>query len=125
MIFFLGVAYMKIKSEEWLILGITPEGRTFRPSDWVERLCGALASYDQTGRWVYSEYAQPVIHEGQMGIRLQSTLQNINPIAYQFFMDFALDNRLKISSTRKIIYLDEIITASPSIPLSKKYNQRS
>ena len=115
---------MKIKSEEWLILGITSEGRTFRPSDWGERLCGTLASYDQTGRWVYSEYAQPVIHEGQMGIRLQSALQNINPVAYQFFMDFALNNRLKMSSTRKIIYLDEIITGSPRIPFSRKYNQR-
>lgn len=115
---------MKTKSEEWLILGITPEGRTFRPSDWVERLCGALAGYDRTGRWVYSEYAQPVIHEGQMGIRLQGALQNINPIAYQFFMDFALTNRLKMSSTRKIIYLDEIITENPTIPLSRKYNQR-
>jgi len=115
---------MKIKSEEWLILGITSEGRTFRPSDWVERLCGTLAHYDQTGRWVYSEYAQPVIHEGQMGIRLQSALQNINPIAYQFLMDFALSNRLKMSSTRKIIYLDEIIPATTNIPLPKKYNQR-
>ncbi|MBL8497595.1 DUF3579 domain-containing protein [Nitrosomonas sp. JL21] len=115
---------MKIKSEEWLILGVTPEGRTFRPSDWVERLCGILAHYDRTGRWVYSEYAQPVIHEGQMGIRLQGALQNIDPIAYQFLMDFALNNRLKMSSTRKIIYLDEIITEHPNMPLSKKSNQR-
>ncbi|HLP80399.1 MAG TPA: DUF3579 domain-containing protein [Nitrosomonas sp.] len=115
---------MKIKSEEWLILGITPEGRTFRPSDWVERLCGTLAHYDQTGRWVYSDYAQPVIHEGQMGIRLQTALQNINPITYQFMMDFALNNRLIMTSTRKIIYLDEIIPSIVHAPFPKKYNQR-
>ncbi len=115
---------MKIKSEEWLILGITPEGRSFRPSDWVERLCGALACYDRQGRWVYSEYAQPVIHKGQVGIRLKAVLQNIHPIAYQFIMDFARDNRLKMTSERQIIYLDEVIADTDPVPLVKKQNQR-
>ncbi|MEI2657616.1 MAG: DUF3579 domain-containing protein [Nitrosomonas sp.] len=45
---------MKVEPIEWLILGVTPNGRIFRPSDWAERLCGALAHYDSHGRWVYS-----------------------------------------------------------------------
>ncbi len=117
-------AHMKIKSEEWLILGITPEGRSFRPSDWVERLCGALACYDRRGRWVYSEYAQPVIHEGQVGIRLKAVLHDIHPSAYQFIMDFARDNRLKMTSERKVIYLDERMIGTAPVPLVKKQNQR-
>ena len=30
---------------EIIIQGITSEGRTFRPSDWAERLSGILASF--------------------------------------------------------------------------------
>lgn len=98
---------MKSEPEEWLILGITPNGRPFRPSDWSERLCGALASYDSHGRWVYSEDAQPVIHEGQVGVRVKTVLKNSNPGAYKFIMDFACDNQLKVISERKVIYLNE------------------
>ena len=98
---------MKSEPEEWLILGITPNGRPFRPSDWSERLCGALASYDSHGRWVYSEHAQPVIHEGQVGVRVKTVLKNSNLGAYKFIMDFAGDNQLKMVSRRKVIYLNE------------------
>ncbi len=98
---------MKTKSEEWLILGITPGGRSFRPSDWTERLCGTLANYNNKGRWVYSDYAQPILHQGQAGIRVKTALQTINPGVYTFIMDFAYDNRLKIIPAGKIIYLDE------------------
>ena len=31
---------------EIVIQGVTSEGRTFRPSDWAERLAGILASFD-------------------------------------------------------------------------------
>lgn len=98
---------MKTKSEEWLILGITPGGRSFRPSDWTERLCGTLASYNNKGRWVYSDYAQPILHQGQAGIRVKTALQTINPGIYTFIMDFAYDNRLKIIPAGKVMYLDE------------------
>lgn len=103
---------MKSEPEEWLILGIVPNGRPFRPSDWSERLCGALASYDNHGRWVYSEYARPVIHEGQVGVRVKTVLKNSNPGAYKFIMDFACDNQLKVISTRKVIYLNESAVVS-------------
>ena len=98
---------MKSEPEEWLILGVTPNGRSFRPSDWSERLCGSLASYDSHGRWVYSEHAQPIIHEGQVGVRVRTVLKNSNPGAYKFIMDFACDNQLKVVSRRKVIYLNE------------------
>ena len=98
---------MKSEPEEWLILGVTPNGRPFRPSDWSERLCGVLASYDNHRRWVYSEYAQPVIHEGQVGVRVKIVLKNSNPGAFKFIMDFACDNQLKVVSRRKVIYLNE------------------
>ncbi|MDP1935363.1 MAG: DUF3579 domain-containing protein [Nitrosomonas sp.] len=108
---------MKSEPEEWLILGVIPNGRPFRPSDWSERLCGALASYDNHGRWVYSEHAQPIIHEGQMGVRIKTVLKNSNLGAYKFIMDFACDNQLKVVSRRKVIYLNEP-AAVPEVALS-------
>lgn len=111
---------MKFEPEEWLILGVIPNGRPFRPSDWSERLCGTLASYDNRGRWVYSEYAQPVIHEGQVGVRVKTVLKNSNPGAYKFMMDFACDNQLKVVSRRKVIYLNEpAVVPEVTLPVRK------
>lgn len=98
---------MKIKYEELLILGITIEGRPFRPSDWSERLCGALATHNRNNRWEYSEYAQPVIHEGKTGVHVKTALKDINPVMYQFMMDFAYNNQLKVIPTGKIIYWED------------------
>ena len=80
---------------EWLILGITTEGRTFRPSDWAERLCGAIAEYNN-GCLVYSDLAYPVTRNGQIGMVIETLLSNENPTIYSFLMNFAQDNRLKI-----------------------------
>ncbi|HMU63099.1 MAG: DUF3579 domain-containing protein [Nitrosomonas sp.] len=85
---------------EWLILGITIDGRTFRPSDWAERLCGAIAQYNN-GRLIYSELAYPISRNGQIGIVIETLLRSQNPTIYSFFMDFARDNRLKIISGRE------------------------
>ncbi|MXS84071.1 DUF3579 domain-containing protein [Nitrosomonas oligotropha] len=98
---------MQAESETFLILGITPEGRPFRPSDWAERLCGALASYDNRGRWVYSNYAQPVIYQGKIGVRVEKILQDADPAAYQFIMAFASGNRLKIEPEEEVIHPQE------------------
>lgn len=95
---------MQAESETFLILGITSEGRSFRPSDWAERLCGALASYDNRGRWVYSGYAQPVICQGRIGVRVEKVLQDVNPTAYQFIMAFAASNRLKIEPEKEVFH---------------------
>lgn len=90
-------------SEELLILSITAENRPFRPSDWTERICGIIANYDSKGRWAYSELAHPVIHEGKAGVKIKIILAEINPNAYQFIMDFAQNNHLRIIPSGEII----------------------
>lgn len=85
---------------EWLILGITIDGRTFRPSDWAERLCGAIAQYNN-GRLIYSDLAYPISRNGQIGIVIETLLKSENPAIYTFLMSFARDNRLKIISGRE------------------------
>ena len=99
---------MKVEPEEWLILGVTQDGRPFRPSDWAERVCGVLACFNN-GRWVYSKHAQPVMRKGQNqpGVLVETVLKEINPTAYEFIMGFARENQLKIVPGREIIRQDE------------------
>lgn len=104
--------------DEWLILGITTRGKTFRPSDWAERLCGAFASYSNN-RWTYSSYACPVIHEGSISARIKTSLQNIDPAGYRFVMDFARDNQLQMIPIRKIVFLEKPVAAE-EVALSVK-----
>lgn len=115
---------MEIKTEAYLILGVTPAGRPFRPSDWADRLSGVLASFDSKGRWVYSEYAQPVIYEGLVGVKVKTALQIINCSAYEFIMNFASDNRLKVIADRKIIYINQFIAKQDNSPELKKQTAR-
>jgi len=35
---------------EFLIRGVTLDGRPFRPSDWAERLCGVMAAFGNDHR---------------------------------------------------------------------------
>lgn len=98
--------------EELLILGITPENRPFRPSDWTERICGVIASHDRNGRWVYSEYAQPVIHEGRAGVKVKTALEKFDPSTYKFIINFARDNRLRIIPAGKMTSIPNIIPSA-------------
>lgn len=99
---------MMIEPEEWLILGVTQDGRPFRPSDWAKRICGVLACFNN-GRWVYSKHAHPVMRKGQNqpGVLVETVLKEINPTAYEFIMGFARENQLKIVEGRKIVRQDE------------------
>ena len=90
-------------SEELLVLGVTTENRPFRPSDWTERICGVIANYDSKGRWAYSELAQPIMHEGRVGVKIKTALAEINPNAYQFIIDFAQNNHLRIIPSGEMI----------------------
>ena len=111
---------MQAESETFLILGVTSEGRPFRPSDWAERLCGALASYDNRGRWVYSNYAQPVIYQGKIGVRVEKILQDVDPATYQFIMAFASGNRLKIEPEEEIIHPQEPVVVQEIVLPARK-----
>ena len=47
---------------EIVIQGITSEGRTFRPSDWAERLAGILSSFESDQKKLeYHAYVRPLM----------------------------------------------------------------
>ena len=45
---------------EFIIQGVTLDGKPFRPSDWAERLCGVMSAFGGDHRMQYSPYVHPV-----------------------------------------------------------------
>ena len=87
---------MQKTCDEWLILGFTEKGKTSGPSDWADLLCGAFAYYSNNKRWTYSDHVYPILHEGITSVRVHSTFQTADLIGYQFVMNFAQSNQLKL-----------------------------
>jgi len=81
----------------WIIEGVMEDGRKFRPSDWVERLSTVLASFGPDHRLRYAEGAQPCFIHGQKCLRVERSLAEKDPVAYQYVCDFARSNGLRIS----------------------------
>ncbi|MHB8253907.1 MAG: DUF3579 domain-containing protein [Acidiferrobacter sp.] len=79
-----------------VIEGVTEDGRTFRPSDWIERISGSLSTFGTDRRIRYSHYLQPQIIDGNRCLVLDPELKRVNPNAFSFLVDFAKGNKLKI-----------------------------
>jgi len=92
------------KPREIFIQGLTLEGRTFRPSDWAERLAGAMSSFrpggvvsGRSGAIGYSPYCVPTVIGNVKCVIVNEALREIEPMAWDFVMNFARDNRLQVS----------------------------
>ena len=95
------------ENQEILIEGITEDGKVFRPSDWVDRLCDTLASFGndrRTGRMGYrgpdrrkrdAVLLRPTIVDNCRCLVLNLKLREVNPLAYAFVMEFVRDNHLR------------------------------
>jgi hypothetical protein len=91
------------KPRQFYIQGVTLQGRTFRPSDWAERLAGAMSSFRPGGSrggisaYIgYSPYCVPRVIDGIKCVIVNEALQDIEPMAWDFVMNFARDNELKV-----------------------------
>ena len=88
---------------EFLIQGVTKDGRTFRPSDWSERLCGVMSAFGPQGaarpnaRLTYSPYVRPMMVGNVKCVVLDERLRGVEPMAFDFVMNFARDNGLVVS----------------------------
>ncbi|WP_115711258.1 DUF3579 domain-containing protein [Legionella sainthelensi] len=79
-----------------IIEGITDQGKTFRPSDWAERMSGTLASF-KNSRIRYSPLLRPSVNsEGYQCVLLDPKLKESSPLLYQSILDFAKANNLRI-----------------------------
>jgi Protein of unknown function (DUF3579) len=87
--------------KSFLILGKTPDGQVFRPSDWAERLCGVMHSYQPEGmiatHITYSPWVMPGQIEGIKCVHVDGAIGMVEPMAYKFLRSFAQDNQLQIT----------------------------
>ena len=87
-------------SPEIVIQGITETGRTFRPSDWAERLCGMMSVFSEDRHLSYSPYLKPIMASGMRCVVVDCNLEQIDPAAFGFLIGFARDNELKLRPGR-------------------------
>ncbi|KTC98303.1 hypothetical protein Lgee_1655 [Legionella geestiana] len=84
------------KDKKIVIEGVTPQGKEFRPSDWAERMSGAMASF-KNSRIQYSPLLQPSVNkEGFKCVLLDPKLKESSPQVYKAILEFAKANNLKI-----------------------------
>ena len=85
---------------EVLIQGITRDGKTFRPSDWAERLAGVMSSFRPGGaqpgsHLSYSPWCIPRVINNVKCVVVHSDLRSHEPMAWDFVLNFARDNNLQ------------------------------
>ena len=93
--------------EKILIMGYTKEGKKFRPSDWAERLYYTVAEYGKNGRIIFNPLVN-INHEDKYKcIVINATLQEKNPMIFDFLIDFAISNELVTQDqNRNLIQLE-------------------
>jgi hypothetical protein len=94
------------KPREFFIQGLTKDGRSFRPSDWAERLASAMSSFRPDsgatssrgiGAFIgYSPYCVPTVIGGVKCVIVNEALKGVEPMAWDFVMNFARDNGLQM-----------------------------
>jgi len=91
------------KPREYFIQGLTQDGRAFRPSDWAERLASAMSCFRPDGgaggigAFIgYSPYCIPTVVDGVKCVIVNEALRGIEPMAWDFVMNFARDNQLQL-----------------------------
>ena len=85
---------------EFVIAGVTLDGKPFRPSDWAERLCGVMSAFGGDHRMQYSPFVHPVTANGVRCVVVDLRLEQVEPMAYRFLLSFAKDNDLQMRDGR-------------------------
>ncbi len=82
-------------SSKIIIEGLTPDGHSFRPADWAERMCGSLSTF-RDRRMAYSPLLKPTVINGIKCVIIDTALEQEHPAMYQYAIEFAKENLLKI-----------------------------
>jgi Protein of unknown function (DUF3579) len=92
------------KPREFFIQGVTLDGHAFRPSDWAERLAGAMSCFRPDGvhggigAFIgYSPLCVPRLINGVKCVIVNEALLGVEPMAWDFVMNFARDNQLQLT----------------------------
>lgn len=87
---------MANKPEEIIIQSLTREGKPFRPSDWVDRICSSYATFGEDRKLRYSPYLKPEMIDGVRCLAVDMQLKATNPEGFDELMQFAEENQLSI-----------------------------
>jgi len=92
-------------AKEIFILGVTRQGKTFRPSDWAERLAGVMSQFRPGGpqpgsHLAYSPWCIPTSIGSTKCVIAHSDLRDYDVMAWDFCVNFARDNDLIVTDTR-------------------------
>lgn len=88
--------------DEIIIEGQTTSGKKFRPSDWVDRLCGVLANFDQQ-KVAYSPYLRPMMFKNMQCVAIKRQLEKVSPDVFAYLIQFANDNHLVVTDCANFI----------------------
>lgn len=81
----------------FVIIGVTSDGKKFRPSDWADRLCGIMSAFGADHRMQYSPYVRPGCNlKGDKTVLVDARLYELEPLAFKFLLNFAKDNDLLV-----------------------------
>ena len=83
-------------AKDAVIWGVTASGRKFRPSDWNERLAGLTSAFGYDHKLLYSPLVEPMTIGGVAAVVVDCKLATLEPRLYQFLLNFARDNELKV-----------------------------
>ena len=92
-------------AKEVFILGVTNGGKTFRPSDWAERLAGVMSQFRPGGanpsrsagtHLGYSPWCLPTSYGDVKCVIVNRELRDHNVMAWDFCVNFARDNDLQV-----------------------------
>jgi hypothetical protein len=102
-------------AKQVFIQGVTSDGRTFRPSDWAERLAGVMCSFRPGGvtpgsHLSYSPWCVPTTINGIKCVVVQRELRDAEVMAWDFVINFARDNDLQVAEA--CLMPDERIAAA-------------
>lgn len=91
---------MENTSLEIIIQSLTREGKRFRPSDWVDRICSSYATFGEDRRLRYSPYLKPEMIDGVRCLAVGMQLKTANPDGFEELMQFAEENNLSILNSK-------------------------
>ncbi len=89
-------------AKEVFIQGVTQDGKTFRPSDWADRLAGVMSQFRPGGpqpgsHLSYSPWCVPTVINGVKCVVVHRDLRDAEPMAWDFVLNFARDNNLQVA----------------------------
>lgn len=84
-----------------VISSVQENGKQFRPGDWIDRISSVLGNIDHTNRLHFSPCVQPCVIDGEKCLVVARLLEERDPIAYRYVMDFARANQLRIQVDRR------------------------